>query len=361
MSRAYGANSTGHRANFIIIDDPMAAADAFVGSDDAIEQRHKNIVNLFSGAIESRLTTRLSGHSHGILLVTQRLGEIDLSAHLIGIGAEHVSLPLEFDSMEPTNYRHDPRRRLSTDELRVDGGMLFPALKDRAAAIKLRQGASAHSFEWQYNQRGSGKRGGIYTGGWKEYDVTPVVAALQGIEAGGVVVASVDSASSKEVSAADTAVTLWLVKGAERWLIWLFMCHEDFVGIMKMLRSINEEWPFIGAWLVENRSTGSSIIPTMRAEGFSGVIPYEPKISKESRAQLCAPLLAADGRIPRLEHAPWIELWKEAHLRFPNTRRKDIPDTTAQLILQFATQQQRGGAPAAGPRQNIARFKALSR
>lgn len=90
-------------------------------------------------------------------------------------------------------------------------------------------------------------------------------------------------------------------------------------------------------YMIENKSTGLAIIPTLKQEGFD-VIQIEPIKSKEDRAISAIPFLDQGRlRIPDTKHLPFTERWISIFLYEldsfgGNAATKDILDSCTQCV-----------------------------
>jgi predicted phage terminase large subunit-like protein len=93
------------------------------------------------------------------------------------------------------------------------------------------------------------------------------------------------------------------------------------------------------ALLIEDKSTGSSLIQDMRlgielsdgSKSYFNVIAIEPEGDKETRMSVESPAIEA-GRVLLPEYAPWLTELREIFDKFPNGSIKDPVDALSQFL-----------------------------
>lgn len=133
------ARLTGLGADYIVIDDPISTDDAHNAHERARLNRQ------FDENILQRLNDKKSG---AIILITQRLGEDDLTAHLLAKeeGWVHVSMPAIALEDELWNLSHGRTHK------RCKGEALHPARESAEDLIGILESIGGHAFAYQYLQ-----------------------------------------------------------------------------------------------------------------------------------------------------------------------------------------------------------------
>jgi predicted phage terminase large subunit-like protein len=159
FATSVGGAGTGEHPDRIIIDDPHTAEQA----RSAVERDRAAM--WFDRTASSRGVMR----DVAILLIMQRLDEMDLTGHLLakGGGWEHICFPMRF---EPA--RKDPR-----DPRTKEGQLLWPKLlpEEKVAALELDLGP--YGTAGQLQQRPAPEGGGLFQREWfRIVDASPSVA-----------------------------------------------------------------------------------------------------------------------------------------------------------------------------------------
>ena len=109
----------------------------------------------------------------------------------------------------------------------------------------------------------------------------------------------------------------------------------DFVGTLEAIRSFHAKHPQVRALLVEDKANGPSVISTLKNE-ISGIIPVNPRASKESRAAAVSPIIEAGNvYLPSPSLHPWINDFIEECATFPGSRYSDQVDALTQAVARF--------------------------
>lgn len=147
FSTTPGGAATGEHPDIIIIDDPHSAKQA-----DSDAMRSVGL-NWFDGTISTRGITR----DVKIVLIMQRLHQLDLSGHVLSKGGwKHIMWPMEYDSK-----RRDPR-----DPRKVDGELLWPSLITKEKLDQLKLDLRAYGAAGQLQQLPSPEGGGLFKRMW---------------------------------------------------------------------------------------------------------------------------------------------------------------------------------------------------
>lgn len=180
---------TGEGADVACVDDPHSAGDMY--SD-------KKIFSALAWWDET-MSTRLNDPKTGAkVIVMQRLGERDLSAHVLKQGGyEHLCLPMEFepDRKCVTSIGwEDPRKEL--------GERLWPERFNESALNEYKTRLGSNGYAGQYQQRPTPAGGGMFKGEW--------FSVVKAAPAKSVRVRYWDRASTKETPGKDPDWTVGL-------------------------------------------------------------------------------------------------------------------------------------------------------
>lgn len=161
------------------------------------------------------------------------------------------------------------------------------------------------------------------------------------------VILSLDTAYSIKTSADYSAYSVWGVfqekrldaKGREFWLpnLVLIECDKkrwEYPDLLAQVIEMNEYYkPDI--ILVENKSSGQSLIPELQLMGFP-VVPFDPQEwgDKVMRANACTPYFR-NGRVWVPEQQPFSSILVRDCLEFPFGSSDDLVDTMTQTIIHL--------------------------
>ncbi|WP_140986940.1 terminase large subunit domain-containing protein [Asticcacaulis tiandongensis] len=168
LSTSVGGTLTGRGGNYIIIDDPIKAKDAYS------ETVREGAIDWFKGTVQSRLNNPKTGR---IIVVAQRLHMEDLPGYLIGQGGwTELCLPLVNDRDQVIFLTAD------VEAERPAGNILHEARFDDAVITSLRKELGEQQFEAQYNQRPLPPGGALFKLSWlKRYEARPKPSKVQGV------------------------------------------------------------------------------------------------------------------------------------------------------------------------------------
>lgn len=163
---------------------------------------------------------------------------------------------------------------------------------------------------------------------------------------------SFDGAFSQKTSADDSCLLTFglfkAVEGSSKYSVMVLDCYmekESYpVTRDEVLRQYQSKFgkndKMVDAIIVEDKSSGSALIPELRNAGIP-VYPYNPgAIDKTARANLVSHLVRdgylwiPESRNPKRKGYPmnWLSKWHEQMLYFPNVAHDDGVDATVQAL-----------------------------
>jgi predicted phage terminase large subunit-like protein len=319
FSTSISGAATGKGCDWLIVDDPQSARKAF--SDAEREAVNRN----FDLTFRSRLNNPTTGT---IILVMQRLHEMDLTGHLLAKepGAwTHINLAAEAERDErwvfPITGNVKERRA---------GELLWPSRLSREVLADLKTALGSWAYAGQYQQSPAPLEGGIIKRKWLKF-----YRELPGNR--GTWIQSWDC-TFKDARDSDFVVgQVWFQSGAEYYLVDQVRERMDFVRTRQAIQAMSRKYPQATAKLVENKANGPAVISSLRAE-IDGIIPIEPRESKQARAHAVSPLFNAGNVF--LPEAPWTGDFIDELTKFPGSAHDDQVDACTQALLYL---RQRGG------------------
>ena len=309
LSTSVGGVLTGRGADIIIIDDPLKA-------DEALSESRRGSVNEW---YDSTLRSRLNNQERGaIIIVMQRLHADDLVAHV----QEHeswnvLSFPAKAEQDDtydvPTPYG---RRRIhrKTDEI------LQPTLLSATRLADLQRGMTDYNFAAQYQQNPQPFSGNIVKRDWlKYYDEKP--------ERFHQIIQSWDTAN-KDTELSDYSVcTTWGVIRDHLYLLDVFRRKLDFPSLKRAVLDLARLHK-AKLVLIEDKASGTQLIQELRAQHFS--------IVKEAPAMEGSKIMRLDSQTTKIaggfalfpKEAPWLDVYIDELISFPNSKHDDQVDST---------------------------------
>jgi predicted phage terminase large subunit-like protein len=181
-------------------------------------------------------------------------------------------------------------------------------------------------YEWsaQYQQRPQPAGGTIFQREWmnKTYRELP---------AGAFIIQSWDLPFKNSESSAKCAGIIMARKDADIYFIDVVNDKMSFTSSVTAIKSLTAKYPKARAKVVEDKANGPAIINFLQKD-VPGMIPFNPKGSKEDRALSVSPYFES-GNIYFPEYAPWKGDLIDDFVRFPTGVYKDTVDASVQGIL----------------------------
>lgn len=175
---------TGSRGDRVILDDPLSADDA--NSEAALRAAELSFTET--------LPTRVNNENSAIIVIMQRLHELDTSGIILdrGLPYVHLNLPMRFE----------PERKCKTeigfeDPREKDGELLFPERFAEPQVADLEKTMGSYAAAGQLQQRPVPRSGGLFSREWFKF--------LQEIPPNTTFVRGWDLAATAKESAAYTA------------------------------------------------------------------------------------------------------------------------------------------------------------
>ena len=302
---SFGARFTGHRADWIIVDDPHDISDQ-------VEQIEATI-DSFNTELLSQLNDRKNGP---VLVIAHRVNERDLSASLRQRKKwTHVVLPL-IASTDKT-YQTPTGRWL-----RRAGELLRPGSLDVDDLEELRQNSVNPDFGMLYQQDINSVGLPAITG-----SCFPI---FDPVTVSGPIVLSVDPGMSHRQRSAYSVIQVWCVASGAYFLLDQFREQVDFVGLRDAVRLYRKRFRPV-AILIERAANGHALISEL-ARKYRELLPIDvPRRSKSARFRVHADTIIAQ-RIRLPENAPWRTGFVQEFCEFPKGMFTDQVDAATQFL-----------------------------
>jgi predicted phage terminase large subunit-like protein len=329
LSVGIGAGVTGRPADLLIIDDPIKDRKQ---ADSEVERQ--TVWDWWTDAASTRLAPGAP-----VVVILTRWHEDDLAGRLKAAEDGHLWEVLNI----PAQADHDPNKG-ETDALDREVGEFMRSARGRTlqqwAAIKVRSGA--RTWNSLYQGRPSPAEGGAFKRTWWDGEMgerryaDPLWIVR---DDGAHIVLHMDQVilswdmAFKDTSKSDYVVgQVWARRGAEAFLLDQVHDRMDFVVTCQRFRELAAKWPQATLKIVEDKANGTAVINSLRRI-VPGIVPEEPKGSKEARASAVSPLVEAGNvHLPTAELAPWVGDLIEEAAAFPNGAHDDQVDAMSQAL-----------------------------
>ena len=243
--------TTGFGGDYIIVDDPLSAANA-----NSLTERNKANVYL-----DRVLMNRLNDPAGGlVLIVAQRLHEDDMIGHVRAQGGDwdHLSLPaiakedihISSDVGGPYDYRK--------------GELLHPARWPLPYLLLMRLSMGAAAFEAQYQQNPMPAEGTLILREHLLYHDNPPDRDQ------GVITLSVDTATKTDVANDYSVCSVWLEYRKKHYLLDVWRSKVTYPELKQKIREL---WAVHRAHhlLIEDQGTGTVLIQELRTLGIPAI------------------------------------------------------------------------------------------
>jgi predicted phage terminase large subunit-like protein len=312
LATSVGGTLTGRGADFIVIDDPLSAADAFSKTS------RERVNNWFAGTLLSRLDDKRAGR---IITIMQRLHQEDLSGILLEQGDwQHLNLP----AVTPA----DESIQLSTWRTHKwsEGEPLDPIREPLPVLEQLKKQLGSSFFSAQYMQNPAPPDGNMLKREWlRDYEILPPP------QPGDEIVVSWDTAlKAGDANDFSVGLTFRVRNKNQYFLLNVFRDRLEFPELAKLVCEHARRFQAT-AILIEDKASGTSLIQTAKRNGLQGVVAVKPTSDKATRMYGQTPKLEAGSlHLPR--RAPWRADFIQEYLAFPKSRHDDQVDALSQFL-----------------------------
>lgn len=377
QSVTVGGTIIGRRARGLIIDDPYKAQDLTEGSPTAIATAAELVVSAYDG----NWLTRIDPVDGWRITNMQGLAEGDLADVLRRRGVRRVTLPMEaipeatITVTRPGQPPVEERLMHRRDPRKVEGEILFPARApaDALAAFKASP-EGLRIYGPQYQQLRSSAGGRLFPRSWfdvpqekigvRRYKGPPDVFA-RGLTAIGL---SVDCSFKDAKSSDRVAVHAWGWRDdlTHRYLLDRVADRMDILGTIAAITSMRARWngilkgrAMVRLVLVEEKANGAAVLQLLGGK-VAGLIPYNPKTSKYTRAQVTS-FAMQSGNIwyPEPDYAPWVHELVEQHVNFTGAEGGVDDDVDAESQMVIYLDDEEAKKPPTDVRERLKAFSFL--
>ncbi len=327
-----GGGVAGKRCNTLLIDDPHSARSAMFSAAD-----REAALRAFDQELANRIN---DPRKDSIVIVMQRLHPEDLAGHVMEQEPWTVlRLPMRYEPEDPCAIPalgwRDPRR--------APGEMLWPERYDEAWWGREVRRLGTFGVAAQQQQHPAPMEGGMVSLSWfKRYEELP--GQHHWIE----VVCSWDTAQKgSELTNAPWVGGTWVRTETGYYLVRVVRRWAGYPEGKRMVLS-EYEWACEHlapphAVLIEDRSTGASLLQELGDRTTMPLVAMEPDRDKVTRLGVESPAIEA-GNVWLPERAEWLNDFEREVVNFPNASTADQVDMLSQTLKHF-----REGGADAGP------------
>ena len=332
VTAGIGGALTGRPLDLLIIDDPVkdrAQADSHV--------YQQNIWDWWTDVGSLRL-----GPGAPVIQVATRWSEKDLAGQMLSAPDAEVwtvvNIPAQADhnpakgerdilGREPGEFMESTRRNKLGQ----------PMSKKQWEAVKTRVGAQTWASLFQ--GRPSPAEGGTLRRAWWQYYENPLWIQMEDgtcrVTGFDEIMQSWDMAF-KDTKTSDYVVgQIWARKGARFYLLDQVRGRWDFPETSRRVKALTAKWPDAVLKLIEEKANGAAIIAQLR-NLVGGMVPENPKESKEARVKAVSPLIEAGNVfLPDPLIAPWVPEFVDECAAFPNGAHDDQVDPMSQALKRL--------------------------
>lgn len=308
MATSVGGSVTGEGANFLIIDDPHNPLDLFS------KQKRERTIHWYNQIFSTRADNKKSAVH---VVVMQRLHEHDLSGFLFKEqeGWEKLELPAI----------HSKTKTISIGKLEkrcVENELLQPEREDISLLKNLEKTMGLQAFSAQYLQQPLPEKGGLVCYDWlARYKIVPEHTR---------VIMSWDTAIKAKKENDYSVCTIWTETETQFLLLDVFRKQMEYPELKRTFISLAEKWKPTMI-LIEDKSSGQSLIQDIRSETKLAVIGIMPHQDKVTRMSMVAGLFES-GKTALPHYAPWLLDYEAELLSFPHGEHDDQVDSTSQYL-----------------------------
>jgi phage terminase large subunit-like protein len=318
---------TGYHADYVLIDDPLKAAEALS------EASKHEVIRVFDDAVYNRLK-----QSGKMIIIMQRLAEDDLCGHIEEkkLPFEWLVLPAEYEGIQrfvSTFGYKDPRTEV--------GEPLWTGRYGKVKLDDLKSAMTEYGVASQLQQRASPLEGNIFLRKWftNRYAGEPIVA----------IYISCDTAlTDKETSARSAVMVLGMTNRNKLVPLFIWKDKVIFPDLVDMILEISKRYaPQLYALIVEAKASGYSVMQTIERlapewlrdeNGQTKIVSFTPpaNLKKHERARLASKWCENGMVLLPLntdENKDWLPDFEHELFNAPNGRYFDQVDCLVQAIF----------------------------
>jgi predicted phage terminase large subunit-like protein len=273
-STSFSSGSTGHRANFICIDDPINATDAL-----SIKKREST-----NEHFDQQLYNRLNDMDYDCrVMIMQRLHDEDPTGHMLKKNTGewvHLCLRATYDEGKPR----------SIGDRRKHGDLLFPQRFGEQVLADELKSKGVWGFAGQYQQDPVPKEGGIIKREYFNNSAVEIPCLMSDFYN---IIQVWDMGFKKTATSDAIACAVVAHYNNQFYIVDIFKKRASFVESINLVKEVTELHPSTRHTIfIEDKANGTAIIESLRT-GLSNysITEIEAIDSKFARVQSIEPIL----------------------------------------------------------------------
>ena len=190
-------------------------------------------------------------------------------------------------------------------------------------------------FSAQYLQDPLPELGNLLKRTWlREYDALAP-------QPGDIIVQSWDTAMKSTKGSNYSVCLTFVVRNGNQYFLWDVLRQKlEFPALVAAAKSQAQKFK-PKAILIEDQTSGTSLIAQLRSDGLQGLVPIKPVKSKTQRMEgETAKLESGSLLLPKFAH--WLEDFLKEYLAFPNGKYDDQIDALSQFLSWQGSHQRTG-------------------
>ncbi|GMO56476.1 MAG: phage terminase large subunit [Rickettsiales bacterium] len=309
FATSIGATLTGEGGDILIVDDPHNPQQILSPIF------REKVQTWFCNTFISRLNNKKEG---AIIIVMQRLHQDDLVGFLTNKRDDWkvLNIPAIADAdieYKIGNFQH----------LYKKGDILHHDREDEKEIEKMRKDMGSYVFSAQYLQKPVIECGNYIKKEWLQK------TNIKNINIQNYFL-SFDTALKDGANNDPSVCTIWGHSDNKAYLIEVVRKWLEYPDLKKEAISLITKWKPI-ATLIEDKSSGQSLIQELKREGKLGILPMKVKGDKKVRLASVSPLFEAKN-IFLPEEADWLVEYENELCSFPQCKHDDQVDSTTQFL-----------------------------
>lgn len=315
MSTSVGGVLTGRGADIMILDDILKP-------DDALSETRRRAANdWFFNTLLSRLNSKEDGV---IIIVMQRLHQEDLVGEVMERERWEV-LSLPAIAVEDEQIPFEGPLGHGTF-IRMAGNALHPERDSVETYRQIRDTIGEYNFESQYQQNPMPREGGLIKREWLQFYDPEALPTFR------MTVQSWDTANKAGEMNDYSVCTTWGIHDRKFYLLHVHRMRLNFPALKRAAKDLSERFN-PDKLVIEDKSSGTSLVQELKAEGIYGVEPYQPAPGSDKYMRLAAQaIMFEERRVLLPEEAPWLDEYVRELTGFPGSKFDDQVDSTTQAL-----------------------------
>ena len=310
FATSVGGSATGEGGDILIIDDPHNPTNI------TSEKARAKVINWYCETFSTRLNNRENGK---IIIVMQRLHDDDLTGFLYKHKKEEWEI-LKIPAIANQDINYD----IGNFRYQMEcGKSINPRLFSQKVIDKLIKEIGGNNFQAQYQQSPLKHSAGILNRDFLTF-YTNLPANFNYF------IQSWDTAIKISENSDFSACTTWGILDNFYYLISCIEHRYEYPQLKKQVKSLAHQY-HPAKILIEDKSSGQSLIQDLKQEGIKNIIPCKPVLDKITRFATCLDLFE-QGRVMLPSSGAQSHIIQKQLVEFPNVKHDDIVDSVSQFL-----------------------------